>query len=37
MVRVTGLEPASLATLEPESSVFANFTIPAYFMSKGTK
>ena len=30
LVRVTGLEPASLATHEPESCVFANFTIPAY-------
>ena len=29
LVRVTGLEPASLATHEPESCVFANFTIPA--------
>ncbi len=31
LVRVTGLEPASLATHEPESCVFANFTIPANY------
>ena len=30
LVRVTGLEPASLATYGPEPYVFASFTIPAY-------
>lgn len=30
LVRVTGLEPASLSTPDPKSGVFANFTIPAY-------
>lgn len=30
VVRVTGLEPASLSTPDPKSGVFANFTIPAY-------
>ena len=29
MVRVTGLEPARITPLDPKSSVFANFTIPA--------
>lgn len=29
LVRITGLEPASLSTHEPESCVFANFTISA--------
>ena len=29
LVRITGLEPASLTTHEPESCVFANFTISA--------
>ena len=32
MVRVTGLEPASLATYGPEPYVFASFTIPAYIL-----
>ncbi len=30
MVRVTGLEPARLAALEPKSRVSANSTIPAF-------
>ena len=29
LVRVTGLEPASIAALEPKSSMFTNFIIPA--------
>ena len=29
MVRVVGLEPTSLAALEPKSSMFTNFIIPA--------
>lgn len=32
MVQVTGLEPARIAPLDPKSSVFANFTIPANIM-----
>lgn len=30
LVRVVGLEPTSLAALEPKSSMFTNFIIPAY-------
>ena len=30
MVRVTGVEPASLAALDPKSSASANTAIPAY-------
>ena len=30
LVRVMGLEPISLAALEPKSSMFTNFIIPAY-------
>ena len=30
MVRVTGVEPASLAALDPKSSASANSAIPAY-------
>ena len=29
VVRVVGLEPTSLAALEPKSSMFTNFIIPA--------
>ncbi len=32
MVRVTGVEPASLAALDPKSSASANSAIPAYCM-----
>ncbi len=31
MVRVVGLEPTSIAALEPKSSMSANSIIPAYF------
>ena len=34
LVRVTGLEPAHLAAQEPKSCVSANFTTPAYLLSK---
>lgn len=34
MVRVVGLEPTSLAALEPKSSMFTNFIIPAYMSSR---
>ena len=30
LVRLTGLEPALLAELEPKSNVYANFTTGAY-------
>ena len=30
MVRVTGVEPACLAALDPKSSASANFATPAY-------
>ena len=33
-MRVTGVEPARLATQEPKSCVYANFTIPAYVGKK---
>ncbi len=36
MVRVVGLEPTSLAALEPKSSMFTNFIIPAYMSSRNT-
>ena len=35
LVRITGLEPALLAKLEPKSSVSANFTISAYMVGRG--
>ena len=34
VVRVVGLEPTSLAALEPKSSMFTNFIIPAYMSSR---
>ena len=36
MVRVVGLEPTSLAALEPKSSMFTNFIIPAYISGRDT-
>ena len=36
MVRVVGLEPTSLAALEPKSSMFTNFIIPAYSVLPST-
>ena len=30
LVRVVGLEPTSITALEPKSSMFTNFIIPAY-------
>lgn len=37
-VRVEGLEPPSLAALDPKSSVSTNFTTPAiFFFGKGSK
>jgi hypothetical protein len=35
MVRVEGLEPPSLAALDPKSSVSTNFTIPAFDCIEG--
>ena len=34
VVRVVGLEPTSLAALEPKSSMFTNFIIPAYISGR---
>ena len=34
LVRVVGLEPTSLAALEPKSSMFTNFIIPAYISGR---
>ena len=36
LVRVVGLEPTSIAALEPKSSMFTNFIIPAYMSSGNT-